>query len=190
MHQTGVSIAALACILLCMYLYYVYYPVNSESRLSWAVAHNDKFQVDMLLFLKANISGWPGKISPITEAIIHDNATMLKILMQNGANPNLYRGGVVTTLQLAVNHNNMDIIKILVDNGAKVNMCNKNGDSTIDYALNRYTYNKGSLRSIRDNVEKGQMRSHLQRMFNIIRYIRSRGGKESPPRILCYNKGC
>ena len=78
-------------------------------------------------------------------AVVKDNTEMVKVLLEQKANPNLQDQNGTTALHYAVMFQLEDIVKLLVDNDAKSNIEDNKGFTPKDYALK---YNNEQINSI------------------------------------------
>jgi ankyrin repeat protein len=68
--------------------------------------------------------------SALFSAIIDPNATLVDVLLQQGANPTSFDDWGVSCLQLAVKNGEEEIVRSLVRAGVDVNMSDRDGDTT------------------------------------------------------------
>jgi len=64
-------------------------------------------------------------------AAMHDNEEMVKLLLENQANPNLSNYLGMTPLMWAVSNKNFSITKLLLDNGANPNLRTNDGETPL-----------------------------------------------------------
>ena len=73
--------------------------------------------------------------TPIQIAIDNDNIQILKVLLQNGANPNLYQQGYLCPLNRAIQLEKLEIITFLIEKGADVNQFDGKKLTPITWAI-------------------------------------------------------
>ena len=127
--------------------------------------------MEWLLIKGANPNklGGTDYLSPLIYAIRSDNYNKVRILLENGANPNFLTENMNTALMYAVNKSYInkntrtrDIIKILLDYGADINIKNKKGYTAMDMANAKgndlgkllINKNKDEVISVKPKVER------------------------------------
>ena len=101
---------------------------NWKKELYFAVWKNDISKFDSILSLDEvkselpNVKQWKWNEDPVHQAAFKGRDSMLKKLLENGANPNAYSvhdsGDKILPIHLAVCHNQMSSVEILIEFGA------------------------------------------------------------------------
>ncbi len=82
-----------------------------------------------------NVLGSDGERSPLMFAADNNYEDIVKLLLDNGANPNLQNNDGITALMITIAHGNQDIAKLLLDNGANPNIYSDNNDTALTIAI-------------------------------------------------------
>ncbi len=69
--------------------------------------------------------------TPLAWAVLHNNATVAKVLLDAGADPNLTDVNGIGPLALAVGSDRRDIVAMLLDKGANPNTARNNGETPL-----------------------------------------------------------
>ena len=92
---------------------------------------------------------WRGE-RPLTVAASHDNARMVKLLIERGANVDLMNQTWHTPLMIASGGGRLAVARVLLKAGADVNRMNRNQETALTYAVVW-----GQLRTVRLLLEYG-----------------------------------
>jgi ankyrin repeat protein len=84
------------------------------------IQKNDLDMVNFLIDHKYDLN-YPIETPPLMMAIILNKINIIKLLLNNGANPNILDKNYYRPLLLAILHNNFNVTKLLIENGADVN---------------------------------------------------------------------
>ena len=75
-------------------------------------------------------------------AVENNNLEITKLLIVNGADPNIKNAKNSNPLECSINfYSDLEITKLLIDHGADINHINKDGDTALDFAI-RPIYNE------------------------------------------------
>ncbi len=88
---------------------------------------------------------FPSSWSPLMFAIAHSKPESVKILLENGSDPNFCDENLFTPLMLTACTNNAEIAELLIKHGADVNLKNKGGFSALLFALYRKSTDVANL---------------------------------------------
>ena len=79
----------------------------------------------------------PIHASPLMVAVIADNATMVKNMLKQGAQPNMQNNQGITALHYATYYGRYDLINDLLSYNATLNIQDKNGMTPLMYSVSR-----------------------------------------------------
>ena len=94
--------------------------------------------VQLALNMGANVNeqNAANKRTALMIAAMSDRIDVMKVLLENGADPNIVDKNLFSPLMVASLHNNYDIVKLLLDYGAKVDLKNTIGTTALNLAKN------------------------------------------------------
>ncbi|XP_055903120.1 putative ankyrin repeat protein RF_0381 [Eupeodes corollae] len=90
--------------------------------------------VKVLLEYKANVNCLVGDVSPLMIAAKRGNASIMKMLIANGASVNLKRNNGDSVLHILARTSHTDALKVLLENDADVYSTNSEGQTPLHYA--------------------------------------------------------
>lgn len=150
----------------------IYSLIYSGERLITA-ARYDKINEVKELIKKVDINYQDKKQSTaLLEASEMDNYEIVKLLLENGADPNIIDDRKVSPLEIASQKNHIEIVKILLQYKANVNNKNIHGQNGLHYAA-FFNHDKvikllaqaGADVDIKDNHEKSPMHYALRKGY-------------------------
>ncbi|TYA92243.1 ankyrin repeat domain-containing protein [Seonamhaeicola marinus] len=105
------------------------------SPLILACYHGNFNVVRFLIDKVDNINGTSEDGTPLMAAVVKQNLSISKILIEKGANPNIADINGTTALHYAVQFKNVKISELLINNGADYTLKDNNGKTPYDHAL-------------------------------------------------------
>lgn len=96
-----------------------------------------------------DIDSKSGYGTPLMAATVKKNVEIIKLLLENGANPNITDQNGSTALHFSVIFNYTDIVKLLVNSNAKFDLKDNRGKTALDYA--QVTQNKTIIQILNPN---------------------------------------
>lgn len=122
--------------------------IHQRAQLSQAIFKNDPLEVKKLLqnnprLLDLAYKKWDKTYTPLFEAIKFKNLEIVKLLIENGANPNIVNDQNQSALMFALKEKQVEIAKLLIANKASCSFVNVKKDlfsssktSLLEIALN------------------------------------------------------
>jgi hypothetical protein len=76
----------------------------------------------------------------LTRAVKNSNSSIVKILLYNGASPNILNFSGYTPLMLAAHYEKVEIVEVLMEHNPDVSIKSRNGSIAIEFALARQNH--------------------------------------------------
>jgi hypothetical protein len=105
-------------------------PLPASCSSQWLVLRRSEIQRGKSRFYCTIESSPADHTSALFSAILDSNATLVEVLLQQGANPTSFDDWDVSCLQLAVKNGEEEIVRSLVRAGVDVNMSDRDGETT------------------------------------------------------------
>ena len=95
--------------------------------------------VEIAIKMGANVNeqNAANKRTALMIAAMSDRIEVMKVLLENGADPNIVDKNLYSPLMVASIRNNYEIVKLLVEHGAKLNLKNRGGETALMLAQNQ-----------------------------------------------------
>jgi uncharacterized protein len=81
-----------------------------------------------------NFSKNPQQVTPLQSAVAGGNGEIVRILLENGANPNSIQASGYTPLHAATMNGQTEVVSLLLDHGADPNLLTTDGRTALDIA--------------------------------------------------------
>jgi len=94
-------------------------------------------QIAIKMGANVNEQNAANKRTALIIAAMSDKMEVMKLLLENGADPNIVDNNLYSPLMVASIRNNYNIVKLLVEHGAKVELKNIDGMTALDIAQNQ-----------------------------------------------------
>ena len=121
---------------------------NGHTPLILACYRNQVLAVKKLLELGAEIDYQSGDGTALLGATYQNNYDVIKLLLDDGANPNISDANKETPLIMASKSDNAKVIKLLLEAGADKNIKDKLGNTAANYA--KITRNEEIIQLLKD----------------------------------------
>lgn len=122
-------------------------PVSASTALFTAIANSDVATIERLFAAGASTDVYsPQGTTPLTEAIVKGDPTVINAILTKGVNTNLpTRPQGVTPLTLALQQGNLALAQRLLDAGADINLRDAAGDTVLLQTVKRSPVNYGAV---------------------------------------------
>ena len=104
------------------------------SALTLACYHSNNDVATFLIEHVKDINSKSGYGTPLMAATVKKNSNLVKLLLENNANPNLTDQNNSTALHFSVIFNQQEIIELLMKHKADPNIKDNRGNTALDYA--------------------------------------------------------
>ncbi|KAJ4425834.1 hypothetical protein ANN_27460 [Periplaneta americana] len=113
--------------------------------------------------------------TPLSWAAYKGDLEMVSLLVEKGADVNVYDAWKLTPLYYAITGCHLNVVQFLIENGADVNACNNNGDSPITVAAEQ-----GNVDVVKLLMDKGADVNACNNFGASVIFSAKRGVGESP----------